>query len=289
MSSSQSGIISYAERVYALSQRVVKPYSSKYAKHTFTQPQLVSVLLLKPMLKQRYRETEDLLDQMPGVLAALELRSAPDFTTLCKAAKRLSSAVLALLVHLAAAALPYSGNASIDATGFERRHASAHYVKRCGIEVRSMKTTLVVDTQTLMVLAVNMTAGRKHDSRIAPPLTIEAAERFLIRVMAGDKGYDFWLVRDLLRAAGIRPLIWHREFGPRDVAYNAQFVSRDIHQRSLSETVNSMLKRVFGCALLARTWRGQVKELLLILAAHNVRRGLLLIFVRMSTKPKYDK
>jgi len=49
--------------------------------------------------------------------------------------------------------------------------------------------------------------------------------------------------RDALRAEGVRPLIKHRLFARYDHAHNARIESERYHQRSICETVNSVIKR----------------------------------------------
>jgi hypothetical protein len=48
------------------------------------------------------------------------------------------------------------------------------------------------------------------------------------------------------RATTIRPLIKHRVFAPYDHAHNARIDDERYHQRSMTETANSALKRSHG-------------------------------------------
>jgi IS5 family transposase len=80
--------------------------------------------------------------------------------------------------------------------------------------------------------------------------------------------------RELLRSHGIRPLIKHRVFAAYDHAHNARIDDDLYHQRSLTETTNSSLKRSQGEALRARDWFRQFREIAIISGVYNVERAM---------------
>jgi len=216
------------------------------------------------------------------------LTQVPDFTTMCRAMKRLKNKVLIVLLYLTASALPADGKASIDSTGFDNRHSSRHYVKRCKMMLGSMKTTFIVDTDTLAILAVHATVTRKHDSKIILPLVHKAYKKFRISVLPADKGYDDKGVRDKLRQLGIRPLIKHSEFKSIDKAHNKRVKKKDCGRRSLGETINSMVKRKYDDTLHTKGYWNQCKEILLMAVVHNIERKMsfyCLIWLRIATRP----
>lgn len=271
-----------------LAQRVVPPYSSKFSKRTFTQDQHIATLCAKVKTRQKFYEMEELLTNMPTVRKAIGLTKAPDHSTMCKALKRLRSKVLIVLLYLSACSMPASGKTGIDSTGFDRRHSSKHYVKRCKIRLKSMKVTFLIDTVNLTILGVNITVTRKHDTQIIIPMVNRAVKRFLIDVLAGDKGFDFKEARDRLRKLGIRPLIKHREFKSIDKAHNARMKRKDYNQRVKNETVNSMIKRKYSDVLFTKSFWNQVKEVLLMVVVHNIERKMsktYIIWWRISIKP----
>jgi IS5 family transposase len=287
MKYSETSIYKLAKESRRLAQKVVPAYSSKFSKKTFTQDQHIAALCIKVKTRQKLRETEETLINMPMVCEAIGLKQVPDYTTMCKAMKRLRNKVLIVLLYLSASVMPSSGKASIDATGFDKRHSSKHYVKRCKMKLGSMKTTFIVDTETLGILTVHATVTRKHDSKIILPLVRKARKAFKITVLPADKGYDDKFVRDELRRMGIRPLIKHREFKPIDKAHNARMKKKDCGRRSLSETTNSMLKRKYDDTLHTKSYWNQCKEILLMAVVHNIERKInkiSLIYLRMSTK-----
>ena len=290
MKYSDTRIYKLAKESQKLAQKVVPAYSSKFSKKTYTQDQHIAILCVKTKARQKLRETEELLINMPNVQEAIGLSQVPDYSTMCRVMKRLRTRVLAVLLYLTASVLPSNGKASIDSTGFDKRHSSKHYVKRCKMRLGSMKTTFIVDTDSLAILGTHMTVTRKHDTRIILPLFHKARKRFRIKVLPADKGYDDKKIRDELRKFGVRPLIKHREFKPIDKAHNKRMKEEDFGQRSMSETVNSVIKRKYDDTLHTRSYWNQSKEILLMCIVHNIERKmsfLVVIYWRISTKLGY--
>ncbi|MCX5638803.1 MAG: IS5 family transposase [Planctomycetota bacterium] len=288
MEYSETTIYKLACELDRQARKAVPEYSSKFSKKTFTQNQHVAILCLKNKLRQKLRETEEMLLNMPTVCEAIGLRIVPDFSTMCKAMQRLRAKVFMVLLFLTASLVPCSGKASIDSTSLDKRHSSKHYVKRCKMTLGAMKVTLVIDTETLMILAVHATVTRKSDMKIILPLTEKASLQFVIKTLCGDKGYDDKAVRDALRSMGIRPLIPHREFNDKYKHYNEMMNQSDKHRRSMSETDNSLIKRKYDDTLYTKAFWKQYKEVLTMCCVANIERYLsayALIWLRISTKP----
>lgn len=243
----------------------VPEYSSKFSRKDFTLKQHVVLLCLKVKTKQKYREFCELLAEMPHVQGLLGLQKIPHWTTLDKAFLRLKNCVFSVLLN----AKP-SGFASVDATGFDRRHASKQYLNRCGMHIKSLKATFLVDTQTQEIIGVHCTTTRKHDSKIVLPLT----KHHRLKILCADMGYDDRKVRSALRTRGTRPLIPYRNFGKQRVRWNSMMDSALYHKRSLSETVNSVIKRRYSDTLYSKNWRSQFKELKLLAIVYNFDRRI---------------
>jgi IS5 family transposase len=256
----------------ALATRQVLPYSSKFSKRTFTQPQLVALYCLKIKLGTTYRELIDWLAEMPGIRQALGLKRLPHFTTVQKAFQRLSLTVWRVLQRISASLLKGEGVAAVDASGWDRSYASRYYTQRIKLKMRALKTTLLVDTRAQTVLDLHVTTTRKHDTQIAPQLTERNLEQF--EILAADKGYDDQTYRNRLRSWGKRPLIKHREFQPYGMAANARMDQGLYHRRSLVETVISVLKRKYGAAVSSRVWWRQFREMVAMCLVYNVERAL---------------
>ncbi|MEK7729099.1 MAG: transposase, partial [candidate division KSB1 bacterium] len=189
--------------------------------------------------------------------------------------------------YLSACLLPRSGRGGIDSTGFDRRHNSKHYVKRCGMTIRSLKVTFLIDLKHLTILAVHVTASRKSDMHIAIPVIKQYEKEFdeFLDSLCGDKGYDWIRIRKFLKKHKTRSLIPYREFTRKYKYWNTLFNEDDLHQRSKCETVNSMTKRNYGDTVTAKGFCNQVKEVLFTAVVHNIDRSIRAFILRISTKP----
>jgi len=101
-------------------------------------------------------------------------------------------AVWRVILTLSATLLPTSGVVGVDASGFDRSHASKHYTKRAKLTIQQLKVTLLVDTKVNAILDLHVTTTRKHDSQIAPSLKRNPED---IDILLGDKGYDDHKIR----------------------------------------------------------------------------------------------
>ncbi len=135
-----------------------------------------------------YRTLLDELIEMPRIRRAIELEELSSPSTLCKAFNRLSMAVWRVLLNLSVTLLPTNGVVGIDASGFDRSHASKHYTKRIKLTIQQLKVTLLVDTGSNAIIDLHVTTTRKHDSQIAPSLIKRNSGE--VAVLLGDKGYD---------------------------------------------------------------------------------------------------
>ena len=89
-------------------------------------------------------------------------------------------------------------------------------------------------------------------------------------VLTADKGYDWWLLRQRLRAEGAKPVILHREFGWHGAANNLLQDDTISHQRLNVESTFFALRRKYGEIVRARTWFDQFRELVLKCAVRNL-------------------
>ena len=102
---------------------------------------------------------------MPRIRRAIELEELPSPSTLCKVFNRLDMAVWRVLLNLSVTLLPTNGVVGIDASGFDRSHASKHYTKRAKLTIQQLKVTLLVDTRANAILDLHVTTTRKHDRK----------------------------------------------------------------------------------------------------------------------------
>ena len=212
--------------------------------------------------------TIDLLKEMPQITEEIGLSAAdlPSPSTLCKAFDRIRMSVCRVLLRQSAQLHAPSKHAAIDATFYERSAASRHYCQRISYRVQKLKVTK-------LVLDVHCSPTRKgSDADLAEQIArVPAGD---LRSFAADKGYDKQSLREALRELGIRPLIKHRIFAPYDHAHNARIDEQRYNQRSMTETVNSAVKRSHGEAERARSWFREFREIALMCVVYNIKRAV---------------
>ncbi|PSQ66493.1 MAG: IS5/IS1182 family transposase, partial [Halobacteriales archaeon SW_9_67_24] len=204
----------------------------------------LSLHCLRIYLDTSYRMTIDLLKEMPQIIGEIGLEAAdlPHSSTLCKAFDEMSMSVCRVLLRQWAQLHDPSKHGAIDATFYERSAASRHYCQRTSYRVQKLKVTKLVDTDTQAVLDVHCSTNREgSDADLCAQIARRNAGDLLS--LAADKGYDKKALRTALRDLDIRPLIKHRIFAPYDHAHNTRIDDERYNQRSMTETVNSAVKR----------------------------------------------
>ena len=281
---------------YLIGLLTLRLYANKYSRKTFNQPQLFACLLLKEFLQLDYRKVSALLRDSADLAAVIELKTIPHFTTLQKAAARLlgfrpARRLLDKTIHVAKwqhnlpATVPL---AALDGTGFETRHASSYYVRRRAKGGKTwQKTTyqrfpkagILCDCRSHLVLAVVPGRGPTPDIPHFRAALDQALSRVPIATLAADAGYDAEHAHRFAREGrGVRSLIpakIGRQTTKPASGYWRRQMQRRLHltrygQRWQVETVNSMLKRLLGSALRARTYWSQCREILLRTITLNV-------------------
>lgn len=268
----KSQLLRFVEEAFHLARRAVARYSSKFSKRRYTLHQHIVLLCLKVRKNTTYRTLLDELIEMPRIRYAIGLSEIPAPSTLCKAFQRLDMAVWRVLLNLSVSLLPMNGVVGIDASGFDRSHASKHYTKRAKLTIQQLKVTLLVDTRANAILDLHVTTTRKHDTQIAPSLLKRNTGD--IAILLGEKGYDDQKTRSLAREQKIRPLIKHREFSSLHKAWNTRLDSNLYGQRSQNEAVNSSLKRKYGGFVRSRRWWKQFREITIACITHNLDDAL---------------
>jgi len=268
----KSRLLRFVEQAMHLARRAVSRYSSKFSKRRHTLHRHIVLLCLKVRKNTTYRTLLDELVEMPRIRSAIDLEKLPSPSTLCKAFNRLDMTVWRVLLTLSVTLLPTNGVVGIDASGFDRSHASKHYTKRTKLTIQQLKVTLLVDTRANAIIDFHVTTTRKHDSKIPPSLikwnTGEVA------ILPGDKGYDDQKIRTLARDEGVPPLIKHRELSSLHKAWNARLDADLYGQRSQNETVNSRIKGKYGAFVRSRHWWRQFRELAVGCLTHNIDKAL---------------
>jgi IS5 family transposase len=234
----------------------------------FAEWAMLTLQALRLELGKSYRQTIDLLSEMPGILEEIGLTRLPHFTVLRDWFENISMEIYR--AFLGESAEKRTGHAAIDSTGFDRDQPSRYYANRKHYRIRSLKVTALVDVKSLYVYDVHCTTTKKHDAKIGPQVARRNAAD--LRSLSADRAYDGKPFRDELRSDRTRPLIPHRIYSSLDKAHNARIDRRLYNRRWMVETVFSSIKRTLGSAVRARSWHLEFREMVLKCAVYNLRR-----------------
>ena len=271
----------------------ISPYSCKYSKKTYTQHQLLVLVLFRDFRNQHYREfTEDVGD-MERVQEILGLSVIPHFTTLQKFLCRIKSLYLRLTFKKTVS-LFYSTDdvipiTAIDSSGFTSGYCSHYFSERTGkIRKHFLKTSISVDTEQQVITGFVASNSRVHDTRHAVKLLPQCHNLRKSNCYIMDRGYDseaiHRLIREDLHVNSVIPIrSWKNEIiggtYRQEMAY--QFNGVVYPRRQLVETKFSVLKRKFGGDLKARIFLIQMKEISVKMIVCNLHRHLQFVIMKV--------
>jgi len=228
----------------------------------------IAIILLRVEIDKSLRETEVYLNDMTPILDELNLEYSPDHTSICRWERKFDMRELRGLLRRSAEQVGWSGIGAVDASGFQRDQSSYHYRNRANYSFQSMKTTTLVDVETLAIRDVHFTTQKAYDGHIGMQILRRNAED--LQVLLGDKGYSWSDLREECREQSTRPVIKHKEHNGLKKAHNARIDDDLYHQRWMSETGFSLLKTDDGEKLRSRSWHGQFRELTRKCIMHNL-------------------
>jgi transposase len=179
---------------------------------------------------------------------------------------------------------------AVDSTGFGTCTYYRYFSEKYGHEQLGrewVKTHACVGTKTNIVTAVKISGMNEHDSPQFPELVEATARNFTISEVSADKAYSGRDNLELVERLGGSPFIpfksnakpvakwgrksetWTRLY--HYFAFNREDFCEHYHKRSNVEATFSMIKRVFGGSVRAKTPVAQKNEVLLKIICHNIR------------------
>ena len=243
----------------------------------------MSLLMLKDRVNMRYRDFIDFVFVCPDFVKILRLSKVPHYTTLQKFFKRISSSMfdrlLSISVKLFDICDPWI---AIDATGHSSDYASRHYEKRIKRKRKNYsKNSIAVDTKTQVIIAQRARLGPRHDSIDADALIRKCKDLKPIGFSL-DKGYDCERIHRVIREElGADSQIPVRIGLTKTGKYRKELIfgldKEKYHKRNIVETVNSVMKRIFGEENRGRSERMRNKETKLRNVCYNVYRRVILL------------
>jgi hypothetical protein len=277
----------------ATARRALPEHAHRYSPKKFTQHQLFACLVLKNFLRTDYRGLSAHLADHPSLLAILNLKQVPHFTTFQKASRRLlptgpARRLLEATVRLQMGRRRRVKRAAIDSTGLECSCASGYFVRRRSRVTEAWKSVVyhhypklgvVCDGDDHFILACRVGRGPRPDVDEFRPLLAEALRIVRLTQMAADAGYDSEPNHRFARDEhGLRTIIPAKHGRPTDKLptghyrrlMKVRFDRPAYRRRSQVETVISMIKRRQGAHVHGRSYHSQCRDLRLLVLTHNV-------------------
>lgn len=267
-----------------LASRCAAPYSSRFSRRDFTQPQLLACLVVKASRGLTYRAAAELLASGPGLRAALGLARAPHFTTLEStanapgAAAAVAAMTRELMLELGGGGRPAVEAVALDSTYLQATGASAHFVARRRREPAFVKLSVAVVCGAMLPCAAVATWGRSGDLAEGPGVVRAAAAAVDARALYADAGYDgerlHRLCREELGIESWVPPVPRAPDGSVRTRWRSMMarLPRGYRRRWNVEAFFSALKRTTGPSLRARGRGSALAEAVLRVLAYGVRR-----------------
>lgn len=267
-------------------RRHLNDYSCPKSKHTFTQPQLLSCLILRAFCKRTYRGVIDLLDASGALQQTLGLCRVPAHTTLKEFCDRVVTPnLLDQLVGEVVAMLQEQGlvvrELAVDSTGVETTSASVHFHSRAKRRRNAyVKLSLAVATTSITLVSMALSMGPSNDLCEAREVVFRAAGRCNPDWVLGDKGFDAESFHTLCKSAWdcqthVPPVPKTKDktirSGP-DRIRCGRLRPHHYGRRWHIESFNSGMKRTCGSTLAARSEQTLLAEAGLKALAYAIRR-----------------
>lgn len=280
------GLVRFALVCRTVAETAMPAYRSKFSKHVFTQPQLLTILCLMRYEDWTFREAEVRLAEHAALRKAVGLTAVPDYTTLYRFLRRLDEDTIQRVLTAVVRRLPAKRRKTlvgVDGTGLTPGAVSTFFVKRLqeagGTWRRWCKWLIAVDVPRRAIVAQHARQGPTNDSATLRPLTQVASTVVSIGAVVADAEFDsernHQFIRDTLGARSAIPATrgkatW-RIHGIR-ARMRRRFPRQLYRQRALVETVFSVVKRKLSARAPGRSPLTQQLQALLLGLAYDVYR-----------------
>ncbi|HXG74120.1 MAG TPA: IS5 family transposase [Candidatus Nitrosotenuis sp.] len=276
----------------------IPPYLHRKSNHVYKVWQHLVLLVLRQYEAKSYRRFVDFLHECIGVQQFLGLSRIPHYTTIQKAAARLTHGMLIkILESFVLHARIRKMFAGIDSTGLSHGQASYYYTKRFRLRRKFVKVSVCADMRQQLICGVKVRHRFRHDSVDFAPLLQHASNLVPVGTVVADRGYDSERNHVVAEGLGIRRSIirpkhenlqvyrtkgFHRKMMKRNFDWDSY------HQRSKAETIFSVIKRMLGEDILSRYILTQNRETVYRMIAYNCYRitrdylAILGVFYRAS-------
>lgn len=285
------GLVLFAKAALEVMNEVLPPYGSKFSKHTFTQPQLMTILCLMRFEDWTFREAEVRLAEHSDLRRALGLERVPDHTTLYRFMRRVTDELLnEVLVAAVTRIVPRRRGrkrkkavVAVDATGLAPGSISTFFINRRtdrgeGLPWRHWcKWAIVIDVLRRCVLAQAAGQGPYNDCATLRPLVSAAREATPVGLVLADAEFDsernHLHVREVIGADSVIPAKRGKaEWKIKGVRaqMRRRFPRKRYSQRAQVESVFSAVKRKLSAKAPGRSTETQSRQALLLGLAYNI-------------------
>ncbi len=171
--------------------------------------------------------------------------------------------------------------AGIDATGFGHGQSSYYYTKRAKLRRKFVKLSAISDMKSQIICAIKIRHRQRHDNIDFAPLLRKANKIIPIDTVVADKGYDSernHIESDSLGITSIIPPRYEDVPVYKTRGYHRKQLKRNgydksiYHQRNKTETIFSVIKKMFGENVTSRKVATKNRELFYRVIAYNVYR-----------------
>jgi hypothetical protein len=282
------GLVAFAHCALQVAETILPTYRSKFSKHLYTQPQLLTLLCLMRYADWTFREAEVRVNEHSDLRAALNLKATPDYSTLHRFLDRIDEATINRVIAQVVRIFPnppVSVTVAVDSTGLTPTAVSTFFIKRArdrgeGFTWRHwLKWTVSVEVERRLILSQVARRGPYNDCAKLRPLLKNARRLLRIRLVVADAEFDsernHRYIRQTVRAMSVIPAkrgkrTWKIK-GTR-AEMRRTFPKALYGQRSLIESVFSSVKRKLSARAPGHSVKNQRKQALLLGLAYDIYR-----------------